>query len=203
MKAKYLVSSFAILAACIFGVQGTFADDPGWYVGGGIGPTGSDLGTADFDDGSLMSGNVDDGTSWKVYGGYQIMKHFAVEGGFTDLDEVTFNGVADSSGGFGAGPVNANIEADGLFVAAVGIIPLNQHFSVFGKAGFMNWNTDFVLTATNGTIGGDDDGTDPMFGVGVEFLKKQKFSLRAEYESFSDIMDEDISRISGNVLFRF
>ena len=203
MKAKSLIGCFAILAACVFGVQGAFADDPGWYVGGGIGPTGSGLGTADFDDGTLTSGSVDDGTSWKVYGGYQIMKHFAVEGGFTDLDEVTFDGVAGSGGLFGVGPVNSNIATDGLFVTAVGIIPLNQHFSIFGKAGFMNWNTDFSLTSTSLNTSGDDSGTDPMFGVGVEFLKKQKFALRAEYESFSDIMDEDIDRISGNLLFRF
>ena len=202
MKAKSLISCFAILAACVFGVQGAFADDPGWYVGGGIGPTGSDLGTADFDDGSLTSGSVDEGTGWKVYGGYQIMKHFAVEGGFTDLDEVTFDGVAGSGGIFGAGPVNANIETDGLFVTAVGIIPLNQHFSIFGKAGFMNWNSDASVTSANlGTIGFDDDGTDPMFGVGVEFLKKQKFSLRAEWETIS--MDDNVDRITGNVLFRF
>lgn len=203
MKAKYLMGCLAVLAACVFGVQGAFADEPGWYVGGGTGPTSSDLGTADFNDGTLTSGSVDDGTSWKVYGGYQIMKFFAVEGGFTDLDEVNFDGVAGSGGLYGAGPVNANFQADGLFVSAVGIYPLNEHFSVFGRMGFMNWNADVALTSTNVTVSGDDDGTDPLFGVGVEFLKKDRFALRAEWESFSDVMDESIDRISGNVLFRF
>ena len=71
------------------------------------------------------------------------------------------------------------VEADGLFVTALGIIPLNRHISLFGKAGFMNWNSDFTLTTTNfGTVGFGDDGTDPMFGVGAEFLKKERFSNR-------------------------
>ena len=202
MKGKSLIGCLAILAACVFGVQGAFAEDPGWYIGGGVGPTSTDLGTGDFDDGSLTSGDVDEGTGWKVYGGYQVMKHFAVEGGFTDLSEITFDGVAGSGGFYGAGPVNVNMEADGLFVTAVGIIPLNQHFSVFGKAGFMNWNSDVTLISANlGPIGFDDDGTDTMFGVGVEFLKKENFSLRAEWETISN--SDNLNRITGNLLYRF
>jgi OOP family OmpA-OmpF porin len=179
--------------------------DTGWYVGVATGSTAVDVDVNTFQDGGITSGDVDDGgIGFKVFGGYKIIKFLAVEGGYTDLDEVTFDGVSDGSGGlWAAGPVSTVFEAGGTFVNVVGILPINNTFAFIGKMGMMNWDGDFTLADTSGILNGSDDGTDPMYTVGVEILPNSKFTLRAEYENFTDVMAEDIDRVTGSLLFRF
>ena len=72
----------------------------------------------------------------------------------------------------------------------------------FARLGYWSWERDGVASAgpERPVSGG---GEDLLWGVGVEVRLARAWSLRAEWESFSDIMDEDIDRISGNLLFRF
>jgi hypothetical protein len=177
----------------------------GWYIGVATGSTSVDVDVNDFNDGGITTGDVDDGgVGFKIFGGYKIMKFLAVEGGYTDLDEVTFDGISDGSGGlYAPGPVNSVFESSGTFVNVVGILPINPMFAIIGKMGMLNWDGDFSLTDTSGSATGSDDGSDPMYTLGVEILPNSKFTLRAEYENFADVMDEDVDRITGSLLIRF
>jgi OOP family OmpA-OmpF porin len=61
----------------------TLAQDTGFYVGGALGQTSFDVdctGTTSCDDKD---------SSWKIFGGYQFNKHFALEFGYADLGETT------------------------------------------------------------------------------------------------------------------
>ncbi|MBI4161072.1 MAG: outer membrane beta-barrel protein [Acidobacteria bacterium] len=205
MIGKRWFGPIAVLGALALAVPCALAEETSWYVGGSAGPASTGLGVSNFDDGSLTAGSVDDsGTGWKIFGGYQFAKHFGVEGGFVDLDKTSFDGTSDGTGSlYSAGTVTSTSEANGLFAAAVGILPVVKNFSVFGKAGLMNWDGDTTLSDSSGTLAGSDDGSDPMFGVGVEFRRGTMVSLRAEWEQFSDILGTDVDLISGNILFRF
>ena len=207
MKGKTLFGFVVFAAAAVLVAPPALAGNGnGWYIGGGTGTTSADVAVADFDDGGITSGDVDDGgVGFKLFGGYKFHKHFAVEGGYADLDEVAFAGTSDGTGGlYAAGPVTSLSEVDGLFVTAVGILPVAAKVSLFGKAGLMNWDGDFTLADSSGTlVAGSDDGSDPLFGVGVEIIPMEQFHIRAELERFSDIFSEDVTRVAGSLVYRF
>ncbi|MEE8111503.1 MAG: outer membrane beta-barrel protein, partial [Acidobacteriota bacterium] len=203
MKAKILIGCAVFLVAGALAVSPVSAGS-GWYVGIATGSTSVDLNVADFDDGGITSGEVDDGgIGWKVFGGYQIIKYLAVEGGFTDLNEVTFDGISDGTGLlYAAGPVSSVFDVNGSFVNVVGILPITPMFAVIGKVGILNWDGDFTLVDTVDAITGSDDGSDPMYSFGVEILPSAKCTLRAEYELYSEVFDEDVDRVSASLLIR-
>lgn len=132
---------------------GADADRPpgGWYVGAGGGSVFSDYNISDFDDGSIISGNVDDdGSGWKVFGGYKVSQYLAFEGGYADFnaldldDTKTFEGISDGTGikfvSFPSGPVSVDInDPAGIFVSVVGSYPLAERVSITGKLGALSW----------------------------------------------------------------
>lgn len=101
MNAPRVSISIAIL---LFGLgMNTLAfgqdEDKGGFIGVSIGQVKVDVSASDFNDGSLISQDLDDtDTAWKLFGGYRFNKNFAIEGGFADGGEVKFDGV--STGGF-------------------------------------------------------------------------------------------------------
>ena len=201
MKAKIWIGC-AVFAVAVAVAVSPVSAETGWYVGIATGTTSVDKDA--FNDGGITAGDVDDGLGWKVFGGYKVMKYLAFEGGFTDLDEVSFDGISDGSGGlFAAGPVGAIFDVNGSFVNVVGILPITRMFAVIAKVGFLNWDGDFTLEDTVQAVSGSDDGSDPMYTFGVEILPNSKFTLRAEYENFSEVFDEDVERVSGSLLIRF
>ena len=57
--------------------------DAGFYIGGA-------LGQSSFDVECARTTSCDDSdSSWKIFGGYQFNKHFALEFGYADLGETT------------------------------------------------------------------------------------------------------------------
>src|SRR5262245_57423097 len=78
-----------ILAAALLALAGAaYAQDQGFYVGGGAGISKA-LDPADCSDSlgfSVSNCNIEDKkTGWKVFVGYQFNPYVAVEGGYTDL----------------------------------------------------------------------------------------------------------------------
>ena len=74
-------------------------------------------------------------------------------------------------------------------------------FSPFVKLGVSAWDVD--LTIKNMTTGvsanGDEDGTDVLYGVGVDGKITDTMKYRVEFER----LDEDIDSVSAGVLFDF
>jgi OmpA-like transmembrane domain len=71
-------------------------------------------------------------------------------------------------------------------------------YTDFGKAGAANW--DGNVSGSN--ISGDDDGTDPVYGVGARFALGS-FQIRAEYEYFDIDVVDGIDFISASLLYTF
>ena len=88
----------------------------GWYAGAGFGQSKVDV---DCDLDISCSAN-DTATAWKLFGGYQFQRNFAVEFGYVDLGKATLSGT-DSV----LGTTSASFEATGFNVAAVGFLPVN------------------------------------------------------------------------------
>jgi OOP family OmpA-OmpF porin len=160
--------------------------DRGWYFGFGIGYT-DDQGLNETD------------TGFKLFGGYQFSRYFALEGALVGLT-------------YEVGP--ANDSKDGLAVEAVGILPIGKRFGLLGKLGFFSWdeyvgnNTYNCYSFTGGYTCYQnqteiDNGTSAVYGVGLQYYVTKRWSLRTEWERFTDVGEGDVDLISFNGVFHF
>jgi OOP family OmpA-OmpF porin len=176
-------------------------DDAGFYVGGGIGQ--SELKDACDGDGLTVTDCDDTDTAWKLFAGYSFNKYFAVEGGYIDFGEASLTGTELGI------PFSATAEAWGITAHAVGALPIWEGFSIIGRAGAVFWNVDTEVSALGLTASEDDDGISLAVGAGVQWMFGRNFGIRAEYEFFDGIGDDettgesDIQVLSLSVLFKF
>jgi opacity protein-like surface antigen len=122
------------VVSLLFGVDSATADNAGWYLGVGIGDVAANYKVADFADGSVTEGVVDNSDSaWKIFGGYEINRHLAIEVGFADLhndadNRTTFSGISNGTGSryvsLPGGEVSVDIDdISGYFIMAIGSLP--------------------------------------------------------------------------------
>lgn len=185
------------LLASILGIAATAHADSGAYMGLGLGYTTkkyeSESALArsyDVGDDSFSNNEKQNRFGFKLYGGYQFNDNFAVEGGYAyfNKDKLSFN--TQNSDISGSGQIQTKLQA--MFVTANGIIPLNDSFAVFGKAGLalMHAKSDgsfsFSSIYGSGHISGnaDKNSVTPVIGAGAEWKLNKSVALRAEYEYF-------------------
>lgn len=178
MRNTKLVSSLllaATLGAAAFGAQ---AQDKGFYAGAGVGQSFVDEGAYDDED-----------TAFSAFGGYQFNRYFALEGGYADFGQIESDR-----------PGQPSLEGDTAYLTAVGIIPITDKFSAYGKAGVHRWNLDNALPTLTGS--NDDSGSDPTYGVGVQYRINDRVALRGEYSRF-EIGDLDTDLAQFQIRFDF
>lgn len=159
---------------------------PGFYVGAGVGQASVEADDVGFD--------ADD-TAFKVFGGYALNDNFAVE--LTYFDGGQPDETLDA---FGI-PVTVEAEVSGLNLSAVGRLPINDTFAVFGKVGYASYDVE-VTGRSGGFSISDDSGDDDLsYGLGAQF-SFGAFSLRGEYEAI-DVSDGAFSIISVSGQYRF
>ena len=203
MKIGYLLSALLIVLVSISAIP-TASAQTSWYFGAGAGEAESDVSLSELDDGSLISGSVDDSdTGTKFFVGFRFSEKVAVEGALVDLGETSIDATSNGSGFlFAPGPASAEVDVDGINIALVGIWPVGEKVDVIGKLGFFMWDAD--ASASNSAFGSvsiDDDGTDPMFGIGGQFRVGKKVGIRVEFERFADVFDVDVDLLSVSILF--
>lgn len=189
------------------------AEDSGWYLGGNYGYS-----EATFDEQSiresLQAGGfsttryTDDDSDWgyKVFGGYQFNRFFAIEGGYYDLGAFQFRADTDPPGSLFGG-----IEVDGLNLDAVGFLPIGERFSFLGRIGAAHSDADARFRGTGAvdptTSRSSEKDTNIKFGVGAQWALSNHLGLRAEAERyhFDDSFDNraDIDLISLGLVLRF
>lgn len=189
----------------------------GFYAGMGLGATGNGDWNAGNIDNSLastgvtatsqnantdMNGNI----AWKFYGGYEINKHFAVEGGYLALQDEYANVTTTAPV---AGTSRLSLQSETWMLAAKGAFPVTRNLSLFAKLGANFWDQKLITTNTTSftpTQGAQssvsDSGTGLYYGVGANYDMGDYFSLRAEWERF-DIDGAKVDAVTGGFLFKF
>ena len=195
-KIRNSVAAAIAVAAVGFSIPSvTFAQDQGGYLGGGIG----DAKVKEFCDTGGIAGLTvtpcdNKATAWKIYGGYQFNKNFAAELSYIKTDDFT------ATVNFGGFSVPVSVDGTIWGIAALGILPINQQFSVFGKFGFAQ--TDAQATGTVGgttfTVGEDE--TEAHIGVGLKFDFSRNWGARLEWERLDK---SELELISVSVVYRF
>lgn len=154
---KKILTPAALALFALTGLSAA-AHAEGLYVGGSLGSShykGDAIGGATTDNSDL---------GLKLYGGYALTPHFAVEAGVVDL------GKASSAAG--------RVTSNGIFVDAVGTLPLDKGYSVLGRIGLVNGGAKNSLT-------GSDYGTKLKLGAGLQYQIDRNVSLRGEWERYN------------------
>ena len=167
----------------------------GPYIGGNIGRT-----RADFNNDSINqtlagqgfrvdSSTADNsGTGYKLFGGYQLNRNFAVEGGYFDLGKSSYSINATQLIGGALGTFNGETRVRGLNLDLVGMLPLSDRFSVLGRVGAAyaqsraNFNSTGSVPANTSNSRRND--TNLKVGLGLQYAITEALAVRAEIERY-------------------
>jgi OOP family OmpA-OmpF porin len=189
------------------------ADDTGWYGGANIGQS-----RAKIDDGRITRGLLGGGfatssiadddrdTGYKLFGGYQFNRNFALEGGYFDLGKFGYTATTVPNG-----TLSGNIKVRGLNLDLVGILPITEKFSAFGRGGlnYAQARDSFAGTGSVNVSGPNPSKRDAnyKFGLGLQYAFTESLAMRAEAERYriNDAVGNkgDIDLISVGLVYRF
>ncbi len=213
MKFARTSGALGLAALAAFAGPCAAADEAGWYGGLSIGRSHAKIDDARITSGLLGQGFtttsiVDDNraSGYKVLGGYQINRNFAVEGSFFDLGNFGFN-----ANTLPLGSLSGNIRLKGLALDAVGTLPVSERFSVIGRVGlnFAQAKDHFVGSGAVNVANPDPKKSDTNLkvGIGVQYAVTEALALRAEVERYriNDAVGNkgDIDLWSVGLIYRF
>jgi len=133
----------------------------------------------------LSSRDDHNGTQWRLQGGYRFNPYLAIEAGYIDF------GTAKYKANYAGGSAHGSLKAGGVDVVGLASLPLNDNFSVFGKAGLVYANVKSSLTASDpAALASDNNSTRvvrPLLGVGANYKITQNVDLRADFDHVSGL----------------
>ncbi|HET8692220.1 MAG TPA: outer membrane beta-barrel protein [Steroidobacteraceae bacterium] len=202
-------------------VSSARAAEPGWYFVGfggessasGLDVSGSEdrlddlFDSVDVDVVDVTSTVDDSDTGFGLAGGYQLNDHFAFEIAYVDLGSVGSRHVATVTDGVQqeTAEVDFQTSADGAAVSVLGILPIGERFSVYGRLGlsFLSATGTASITVDGVTQRPrqSDQKTDPVYGVGVEYAIGKYSAVRLSWDRYTDIGTENVSGdIDGDLI---
>jgi OOP family OmpA-OmpF porin len=155
------------------------------------------IGQSDFGSATGATSSDQHGTAFKLQLGYQFNPNWAIEGGYVNLGKATYNEAPPNG--------TLQVKASGWNIGAVGTVPLNDKFSLFGKFGII----DGKVEANDATGSGSATKWRPTYGFGVKYDVSKTLGILAEYEHFDKLGDNNtsgtasINLLSAGVMAKF
>ena len=203
------------------------AAERGFYAGFDLGQSSYDVDRRDLD-GQIVgafeslglsvlageSSTSEDGFTYGITLGYQVLPYLAVEASYVDLDDAEYRGSATVTDGITTADFRTQVttESSGPALSVLGILPLPHNWEVYARAGLYFSNTDVTARLDSGNITsvGDDSSSSEEFlwGAGVGYSRDQ-WTVRLDYQQYTDVGDDDvlgevnIDRIAFSALYRF
>lgn len=213
VKASGVMGLAVLIAIAASASPLAMADDLGWYGGANLGRS-----AASIDDARISSGLAGAGLSttsiadrdrsngFKLFGGYQFNRNFAVEGGYFDLGKFGY-----TANTLPAGTLNGNIRLNGLNLDAVGILPINDRLSALGRVGVNyarakdSFSGTGAVSVTNPSP--SKSGANLKLGLGLQYALTDALGLRAEVERYrvNDAIGNrgHVDLVSVGLVYRF
>lgn len=176
-----------LVAALLTAATGSaFAAESGDYVFGNIGISSNQW---TLKDGAANKAGVanrkvqdDDAGSglFEIGAGRRLNDNFAVEGSYLR------HGSANRLAGAGT------LDYDTFRVAALGIIPVNEQFDVYGKVS-ANYIRSTFTSSSNALSGSKDNSLGMGLGIGAAYHVNKALTARVEYEGIGNIHHQDIT----------
>ena len=189
------------------------APTSGWLIGGNVGQANymiddNKIGvglTAAGIAGNIITDTRTD-TGYKLFGGYQFNKNFALEGGYFDLGTAGFDAVTSPTG-----TLRGRLQLRGLNLDAVGFLPVTEKLSLLGRIGA---NYAEARDSFSGTGAVKVSNPNPSYneinaklGVGLEYAFTKSLALRGEVERYrvNDAVGArgDVDLFSVGLVYRF
>jgi OOP family OmpA-OmpF porin len=162
MMTKVLTQITAIAAASLLAASAP-AVVPGFYLGAQVGQNNTSYTTSTA---GLTSttGTSTKGAGARFYGGYQFDQNWAAELGYSAIPNATFNGMNTTAN-------NGSINHSAWTFLGKGIMPLNNGFELFAKAGLASSSAkpDANLRAVSTIYTGNKSATSFAWGVGAAY----------------------------------
>lgn len=193
MKSNKTSIMLGVAALAAFASTPAAAQDlHGWYVGGSIGRS-----AATIDDAGITSGLAGQGlatssiserdrdTGYKVFGGYQFHRNFAVEAGFFNLGDFGYTATTVP-----AGSLSGDVRIKGLNLDLVGILPVSEKLSLLGRVGVISARSRGNFSATGAasvpyaSASTSERSTGAKIGVGLNYDFTDALALRVEAERY-------------------
>lgn len=198
MNKLYSMSLLLGLAAV---ASSASAADTGWYAGVDLGQSKYDVMSTtvtEISQGLAEEGlpntstESDTATAYGVDVGYQFFKYFAVEGGYVDFGSSTgdINITLTPPGN-----AHVSLHAKGETLYGVGILPVSDQFSLFGKLGVLHYSQDANGSVSVAGVGSmsipkaSDNGNTTGIGVGANWAINDQFGLRLGFTRFHSVGD--------------
>lgn len=189
------------------------AQSAGWYVGGNIGQSRALIDDARITSSMLSSGltvtTIEDkkrDTGFKLLGGYQFNRNFALEGGYFNLGKMGYTATTTP-----AGSLTGEMKVQGLNLDLVGTLPFTEKFSGLGRVGMTYADTQDSFSRTGAVTVSDPSpnkrDSNYKFGVGLQYALTQALALRLEAERYriNDGVGNkgDVDLVSVGLVYRF
>jgi OOP family OmpA-OmpF porin len=141
------------------------------YGGFGIGYSTFSIDEIDFEAASFAT---------RQFLGFRYGDYVGLEAGFIDF------GTVDDRIGVqqGLASLDYEVESSGFNLSLIGRYPLNDELAAFGKLGMIRWDSE--VTLEDFPLSEKEDGTDLIWGLGLDFRGSGRFHIRVEAE-FVDI----------------
>jgi OmpA-OmpF porin, OOP family len=210
---KRRINTLLIAVTCLLATQ-VHAQ---WYAGGMIGEArgkGSieNLAEQFLDLGYTASQSQADkrDITFRVFGGYQLNRYFAIEGGYADLGKFDVRSTTVPTGTF-----EQTTKTTGFDVSAVAILPLRERLNLFARVGafLSERKTDYVASGAveilQNLSNEKQRQTKVVYGAGVSYDLSQRIALRAEWarhEGFGNALltgSRNVDAYSVGIAYRF
>ncbi len=192
MKLVKTLGALGLVGFAAVGGQAAVAAESGWYGGLGVGLSQANI--ADDRIRSQLRGSwgltmttIDDDdrdVGYKLFGGYKFNKHFAVEGGYFNLGKFGFTANTTTAGS----SLTGTGKFQGLNLDAVGILPLTEKFSAFGRVGYIYTEAKDTFSGTGAVTVTDPNPKKSegsyKYGLGIQYDLTRSLGLRAEWERY-------------------
>src|SRR4051794_38795733 len=128
--------------------------------------------------------------------GYRFHRFIAGELGLAQFGELASRGTADMDFGNGNGPVPVSLKysfkVGGPIFSVLGILPFSDQFEAYVRVGYLFASTNRELSSNvdgQSSVGQSarGDSQHPVYGVGFGWNINPMYSVRAEYQSLSDV----------------
>jgi len=186
-----------------------------WMIGGSLGQAWGSADSGELNNelvgrgiNATISGIDNNRIMTQVFAGYEYLPRWGIELGYVDLGDVsasingTISGINDY---FATGQDIYPQTATGVQLSSVYRYPVSGSLQLTGRVGVFNWTTDYTLETNTVSQDVSEDGTDIIYGIGVEsgsWIRHGGIVSQLNWERYK-INGETIDVLSVGVSYRF
>jgi OOP family OmpA-OmpF porin len=195
MKQTKLLAAVALMLPAM-------AHGQGFFVGFDVGDARSDakIDEHDFLGATTARSNGSD-TGFRLRGGFQIGRFFALEAAYVDFGETESHFEPDDcpNGAPGPCPFGVRTSISGIMFSAVGVLPIGEHWYLDGRLG---WGKLDVDAHEIGGAGLDANIENPAFsyGIGGGYRFNEHWGVALDYSEYNqqDIFEDTLEGDFGS-----